>query len=94
MATKLFRQSQDMKQEYCASIVRIGEVKPIEGSDFHTIASVMHAGNMVKNVYGRIPEGSVDFNVYDMRREINHSLVWKVGLQRNTLQILTKIMWL
>ena len=58
----------------------------------HTIASVMHAGNMVKNVYGRIPEGSVDFNVYDMRREINHSLVWKVGLQRNTLQISTKIM--
>lgn len=42
----------------------------------HTIASVMHAGNMVKNVYGRIPEGSVDFNVYNMRREINHSLEW------------------
>ena len=34
MATKIFSQSQDMKQEYCASIVRIGEVKPIEGSDF------------------------------------------------------------
>ena len=34
MANKIFRQSPDMKQEYCASIVRIGEVKPIEGSDF------------------------------------------------------------
>ena len=34
MANKIFSQSPDMKQEYCASIVRIGEVKPIEGSDF------------------------------------------------------------
>ena len=42
----------------------------------HSIASVMHAGNMVKNVYGRIPEDSVDFTVYDIRREINHSLEW------------------
>ena len=34
MAKQFFSQSPDMKQEYCASIVRIGEVKPIEGSDF------------------------------------------------------------
>lgn len=34
MANTLFTQSADMKQEYCSTIVRIGEVKPIEGSDF------------------------------------------------------------
>lgn len=34
MENNLFTCSADMKQEYCASIVRIGEVKPIEGSDF------------------------------------------------------------
>ena len=31
---KLFSASENMKQEYCAEIVRIGEMKPIEGSDF------------------------------------------------------------
>lgn len=31
---KLFTASENMKQEYCAEIVRIGEMKPIEGSDF------------------------------------------------------------
>lgn len=34
MEQNIFTQSADMKQEYCATIVRIGEVKPIEGSDF------------------------------------------------------------
>ena len=33
MASKIFSQSPDMKQEYCASIVRIGEVKPIDAGD-------------------------------------------------------------
>ena len=42
-----------------------------------SIACVMHAGNMVKNVYGRIPENRVDFTVYDMRREINQRLSWE-----------------
>ena len=31
---RLFTASENMKQEYCAEIVRIGEMKPIEGSDF------------------------------------------------------------
>ncbi|MBP5723648.1 MAG: hypothetical protein J6X18_08775 [Bacteroidales bacterium] len=31
---KLFTASEGMKQEYCAEIVRMGEMKPIEGSDF------------------------------------------------------------
>lgn len=31
---RLFSASENMKQEYCAEIVRIGEMKPIEGSDF------------------------------------------------------------
>lgn len=41
-----------------------------------SIACVMHAGSMVKNVYGRIPANRVDFTVYDMRREINQHLAW------------------
>ena len=31
---RMFSASEDMKKEYCAKIVRIGEMKPIEGSDF------------------------------------------------------------
>ena len=30
----IFTASEEMKSEYCAKIVRIGEMKPIEGSDF------------------------------------------------------------
>ena len=33
MANKIFSQSPDMKQEYCASIVRIGEMKPIDAGE-------------------------------------------------------------
>ena len=40
----------------------------------HTAASVMHAGRMVQNVYGRIQEEQIGFDVYDMRREINRVL--------------------
>ena len=31
---RLLTASENMKQEYCAEVVRIGEMKPIEGSDF------------------------------------------------------------
>src|SRR5574344_2496463 len=31
---KIFEKSENIRMEYCCSIVRIGEVKPIEGSDF------------------------------------------------------------
>ena len=31
---RLFTVSEYMKEEYCAKIVRIGEMKEIEGSDF------------------------------------------------------------
>lgn len=31
---KIFTKSKGFKEEYCCSVVRIGEVKPIEGSDF------------------------------------------------------------
>ena len=37
---KLFTASEGMKQEYCAEIVRMGEMKPIEGSDFLVQTSV------------------------------------------------------
>lgn len=53
-----------------------------------SIACVMHAGNMVKNVYGRIPENRLDFTAYDMRREINQRLAWgyNFGLDYSILQ--------
>lgn len=59
MATKLFRQSQDMKQEYCASIVRIGEVKPIEGSDFLGVTLVNGIEVVVRK--GAVKEGQIMF---------------------------------
>ena len=31
---KLFDQSENLKKEYCCSIVQIGEITPIENSDF------------------------------------------------------------
>jgi len=31
--SKIFSQSPDMKKEYCCSVVRIGEILPIEGKD-------------------------------------------------------------
>ena len=40
----------------------------------YTAAATMHAGHMVQNVYGKIPEEQIDFDVFDMRREINRVL--------------------
>ena len=31
---KILTKSENFNQEYCATVVRIGEVTPIEGSDF------------------------------------------------------------
>ena len=59
MATKIFRQSQDMKQEYCASIVRIGEVKPIEGSDFLGVTLVNGIEVVVRK--DAVKEGQIMF---------------------------------
>lgn len=42
----------------------------------HTIASCMHAGNMIKEIYYRLEEKRIPFTVYDIRREINQQLDW------------------
>ena len=59
MATKIFSQSQDMKQEYCASIVRIGDVKPIEGSDFLGVTLVNGIEVVVRK--NSVKEGQIMF---------------------------------
>jgi hypothetical protein len=59
MATKIFSQSQDMKQEYCASIVRIEEVKPIEGSDFLGVTLVNGIEVVVRK--DAVKEGQIMF---------------------------------
>lgn len=59
MATKIFSQSQDMKQEYCASIIRIGEVKPIEGSDFLGVTLVNGIEVLVRK--DAVKEGQIMF---------------------------------
>lgn len=43
MANRHFTASEGMKSEYCCQVVRIGELKPIEGSDF--LAETVVAGN-------------------------------------------------
>lgn len=42
----------------------------------HTAAAVMHAGNMIKNVYGRLSKDKAEFDAYDMRRELGYHLQW------------------
>ena len=43
----------------------------------HTALSVMHAGDLVQNVYGRIHPDHLHYDVYDMRREINQALEYE-----------------
>lgn len=59
MATKIFSQSQDMKQEYSASIVRIREVKPIERSDFLGVTLVNGIEVVVRK--DAVKEGQIMF---------------------------------
>ena len=44
MAKNAFTQSENIKEEYCASIIRVGEVTPVENSDF-----------LVKTIIGGFP---------------------------------------
>lgn len=41
-----FTASPEMKSEYCAQVVKIGELKPIEGSDY--LAQVIVSGTISK----------------------------------------------
>lgn len=43
----------------------------------HTAAATMHAGNMIKNVYGRLDDDRTKFYAYDIRREISYHLQWE-----------------
>ena len=52
---RLFTASEGMKQEYCAEIVRIGEMKPIEGSDF--LVQTMVDGFSIVVSKGEFTEG-------------------------------------
>lgn len=52
---RLFTASDGMKQEYCAEIVRIGEMKPIEGSDF--LVQTMVDGFSIVVSKGEFTEG-------------------------------------
>lgn len=52
---RLFTASEGMKQEYCAEIVRIGEMKPIENSDF--LVQTMVDGFSIVVSKGEFTEG-------------------------------------
>ena len=49
----------------------------------HTIASCMHAGNMISEIYHRLEEKRIPFTVYDIRHEINQHLEWEFNFGMN-----------
>lgn len=53
----LLSQSKDMSHEYCATVVQLGELTPIEGTDF--LATVMVEGREIVVRKDRIKEGDV-----------------------------------
>ena len=53
----LISKSQDMSTEYCATVVRVGEVKPIENSDF--LGTVMIEGRDIVVRKDAVHEGDV-----------------------------------
>ncbi|MBQ0058062.1 MAG: hypothetical protein KBT20_10445, partial [Bacteroidales bacterium] len=58
---ELLSKSKDFKQEYCCTIVRIGEVSPIKGSDF--LGQVMVEGRTIVVRKDQVKEGDVMFYV-------------------------------
>ena len=53
----LLSQSKDMSHEYCATVVQLGELTPIEGTDF--LATVMVEGREIVVRKDRIKDGDV-----------------------------------
>ena len=53
----LLSQSKDMSHEYCATVVQLGELTPIEGTDF--LATVMVEGLEIVVRKDRVKEGDV-----------------------------------
>lgn len=56
---KIFTMSKEGKSEYCCNVVRIGEIKPIEGSDF--LGETMVNGQSVVVRKDQVYEGDVFF---------------------------------
>ena len=59
MSNKVFSASDSMKSEYCCSVVKIGELKPIEGSDF--LAETIVRGTQVVVRKDQVHEGDIMF---------------------------------
>ena len=57
--TTQFSQSDNMKREYCCSVVQIGSVTPIEGSDFLGVVQINGLPMVVRK--DQITEGQVLF---------------------------------
>lgn len=57
----MLKKSENFKQEYCASIVRVGEVTPIEGSDF--LGRTLLNGEPIVVRKDQVKEGDVVFYV-------------------------------
>lgn len=59
MNSNILTQSSDMKKEYCATVVRIGAVQPIEGSDFLGVTLVNGIEVVVRK--DSVKEGQIMF---------------------------------
>ena len=59
MVNKILSSSDSMKSEYCCSVVKIGELKPIEGSDF--LAETIVRGTQVVVRKDQVHEGDIMF---------------------------------
>ena len=61
MENKIFTMSKDGKSEYCCNIVRVGELKPIEGSDFLAQVFIGDASLVVRK--DQVHEGELYFYI-------------------------------
>ena len=59
MVNKILSSSDLMKSEYCCSVVKIGELKPIEGSDF--LVETIVRGTQVVVRKDQVHEGDIMF---------------------------------
>ena len=67
----MISKSQNFKQEYCCTIVRIGVVTPIEGSDF--LGQVMVEGRTIVVRKDQVKEGELmDKGEVDMEMNDNY----------------------
>ena len=57
--SKIFTMSAEGKSEYCCNAVKIGEIKPIDGSDF--LGETMVNGQSVVVMKYQVHEGDVYF---------------------------------